>query len=501
MADEEASPAALLASSSRWPRRAPALLATAGASLLRGQYVVVREVGSTFFSTELVALAATLVTLAGPSLGYAVAPRVGERLLAAWGGLWLVGQFGLPFGVRALVGTLGAAGQLWAAPVVTGLVVLLLSGFPAVFLPRLATRPVGQQATLAALYAHELLGALGGLGLVALAPSWRALLVLHWTLASLVLMLGLELRAGRWLLALVSALFTLGLGLAQPMLDQAAARVYYRGMHDTVAPRMVATTYSPYQRIDVVDDPSGRSLYLDGVPFYRSGDLDAFDVFLAAVPGSLHRGRGAALVVGSGSFASAAALRHEGYRVTVVELDAAVARLGWEHFQAVHRLTPGEVELVVDDGRRFLARDPHRYDVIVLDVPAPFHLQTALLHTPDFYRLVAAHLGPGGVAALSLCGSPGTPIADAIAASALVSFGEVLVLEPESVGFGLLYAGARLPFSLAEAQAALTARDPQGGTLHDDAAVRQTLAGITPLGPSHLAGVLALARLALPWRP
>jgi spermidine synthase len=478
--------------------RVPALLALAGATLLLGQYVVVREVGSTFFSTELVALGATLVTLAGPSVGYAVAPRVGERLLRVWGGLWLVGQLGLPFGVRALVGVLGAAGPIWVAPLAVGFGVLVLSGFPAVFLPRLAGRSAGRQAALAELYANELLGALGGLGLVALAPSWRALLVLHWVLASLVLALGLGWRGP--MLALAGVLGAIGLGLAQPALDRAAAQVYYRGVHGAVAPRLVATAYSPYQRIDVVDDQAGRSLYLDGVPFYRSGDLDAFDVFLAAVPGALHRGRGAALVVGSGSYSSAAALWHQGYRVTVVELDEAVARLGWEHFAAVHRLAPGDVTLVVDDGRRFLARDPHRYDVIVLDVPAPFHLQTALLHTADFYRLVAAHLGPGGVAALSLCSSPGTPIADAIAASALASFGEVMVIEPESVGLGLLYAGVRLPFSRAEVQAALAAHDRQGGTLHDDATVRQALAEVEPLGPTHLAGVLALARLALPWR-
>lgn len=478
--------------------RAAALLALAGASLLLGQYVVVREVGSTFFSTELVALGSTLLTLAGPSVGYAVAPRMGERLLGVWGGLWLVGQLVVPFGVRALVGGLGAAGSLWVAPVLVGIGVIVLSGFPAVFLPRQA----GQQAALAELYANELLGALGGLGLVALAPSWRALLVLHWVLAVLVLALGLGWRgpARSLPLPLVGVLGAIGLGLAQPALDQAAARVYYCGVHGAVAPRLVATAYSPYQRIDVVDDEVGRSLYLDGVPFYGTGDLDAFDVFLAAVPGELHHGRGAALVIGSGSYSSSAALRRQGYRVTVVELDEAVARLGWEHFAAVHRLAPGDVTLVVDDGRRFLARDPHRYDVIVLDVPAPFHLQTALLHTPDFYRLVAAHLGPGGVAALSLCDSPGTPIADAIAASALASFGEVMVLEPESVGLGLLYAGARLPFSPAEAQAALAAHDRLGGTLHEDMTVRQGLAEVAPLGPAHLASVLALARLTLPWR-
>ena len=33
-------------------------------------------------------------------------------------------------------------------------------------------------------------------------------------------------------------------------------------------------------------------------------------------------------------------------------------------------------------------------DVIALDVPAPYHLRTALLHTPRFYRSVAARLRP-----------------------------------------------------------------------------------------------------------
>ena len=38
----------------------------------------------------------------------------------------------------------------------------------------------------------------------------------------------------------------------------------------------------------IIDDARGRrSLYLDGVPFYRSGDFDAFNVYLAEVPGEL----------------------------------------------------------------------------------------------------------------------------------------------------------------------------------------------------------------------
>ena len=462
------------------------LLAAAGAAILLTQYVAVREIGSTFFSTELVLLGATGVTLAGPSLAYAVAHRISPRLLVVWGVASVAAHLALPVGLRALVGTMAARGLEGAALGVTAaLGGLLLCGFHAVFLPRRAG-----PASLGRLYASELAGALAALALIAASPSHRLTLTAYWAAGVLVLHLGL----GRRALTAAATIAAAAAAIAYPHLDRWATEIYFEGYHGRRGPAVVETEYSPYQRIDVIDDARGRrSLYLDGVPFFRSGGFDAFNVLLAEVPGSLRPGRGEALVLGSGSFSSAARLRRLGYEVTVIELDAAVARIGFARFEAAHGLAPGAVRVEIDDGRRYLARRPASFDLIAMDVPAPYHVRTALLHTPSFYRLAAARLRPGGVLALSLCGGASGDLGRAIAAGAAEVFPSVLAVESGSSGLAHLYAGAPLPFSPEDVTAAL-ARDPEGGLVYGDPEVRALITGAAPLGEDRLAPVLALAR-------
>ena len=455
------------------------------------QFVAVREIGSTFFSTELVALGAVAVTLIGPSLGYALSHRLAARLLAAWGVFSVAAHLLLPVGLRAFVGALTAHGFEAGA---IGLTLvggsLLLCGFYSVFLPRLAREP----ATLPRLYATELAGALAALAVLLGSPSWRFLLAVYWGVDVAVIHLGLGSRR----LTAVTALAALAMTLSYPVLDQAAARAYFHDYYDHRHPEIVETAYSPYQRIDVIDDDDGRSLYLDGVPFFRAGDLTSFNVFLADVPGALHPGRGTALVIGSGSFSSAGYLKRLGYAVTVVELDAAVARLGFRHFAALHRLAQGDVRLVVNDGRRFLAATPPAaFDLVVLDVPAPYHVQTALLHTPAFYRLVASRLRPGGVAAISLCDDFEGRVGRSIAASAALVFPDLVVVESESLGLAILYGGAPLPFTADAVEVELLHRDPDGGRVLADAAVRRDIVGAAPLSEERLAAVLLLSRYEL----
>lgn len=455
--------------------------------MLLTQIIAVREIGSTFFSTELVLLGAVLSTLVGPSLGYALSHRIGARALALWGGLSVTAHLLLPVGLRALVGAMSARGfeglTLGLCAVSGG---LLWSGFYAVFLPRAAGAP----QALPRLYAAELAGALFGLALAALSPSFRVTIACAFVAAGIVLHLGL----GRRLLSVTFALAAAAMVAAYPRLDRAAAAVYFAGYHGLREPTLVETEYSPYQRIDVLDDARGRrSLYLDGVPFYRSGALDAFNIFLAEVPGALRQGRGPALVLGSGSFSSAAHLHRLGYEVTVVELDAAVARIGFARFGKVHGLAPGDVRLEIADGRRFLAETPLSFAVIALDVPAPYHVRTALLHTPSFYRLVRARLAPDGIAALSLCDDEEGAVGRAIAAAAIAVFPEVVAIHSQSVGLTLLYAGAPLPFSKEDVAAALL-RDPRGGYVRGDDEVRALIGAAPPLEEARLMPVLSMAR-------
>lgn len=485
------------------------LLVAAGAALILTQYVAAREIGSTFFSSELVALAATVITLLGPSLAYAVADWIGDRLLLAWGIVSVTSHLALPLGLRPLVGWLTARG--WAAWALGGTLALgavLLCGFYAVFLPRLVRQGTGsppldrtparwfpEPGSLGALYAAELVGAGVALGGLAVAPSWRATLALYWATDVLVLHLALRRRA----VTVIAAMLAAGLIAFQPALDRAGAAAYYAGSHGHRQPQLVATAYSPYQRIDVVDDPEGRWLYLDGVPFFGPGALQGFNVMLAELSGWLQPHRGQALVIGSGSFSSAGHLKRLGYQVTVVEIDEAMARLGFAHFQPAHGLDASDVHVVVEDGRRFLVRAaPATYDMIVLDVPAPYHLRTALLHTPELYRLALTRLTPQGILAVSLSDALDGPVGRAIAASAASVLPQVMVAESAALGQAHLYGGRALPFDVEDVKRALWARDPGGGSVFSDAEVRRQLVGARPLSIDRLGIVLLMARSALP---
>src|SRR5262249_15866825 len=83
--------------------------------------------------------------------------------------------------------------------------------------------------------------------------------------------------------------------------------------------------------------------------------------------------------------------------VTVVELNSTlIGNLGkLSVFQ--HMLADKRVELVIDDGRRFLLRTEAKYDVIMMD---PLRTTTAYsnnLYSRQFFELVRQHLNRDGV--------------------------------------------------------------------------------------------------------
>ena len=56
------------------------------------------------------------------------------------------------------------------------------------------------------------------------------------------------------------------------------------------------------------------------------------------------------------------------------------------------------VEVIVDDGRRFLNRTKEKYDVIIIDPPPPIEAaSTSLLYSREFYKIVTEHLKENGI--------------------------------------------------------------------------------------------------------
>ena len=141
--------------------------------------------------TELSIVAATVITLIGPSLSYAIGDRLrgSKHWFRLWALLALVFHLALPWGVRALVAACGPAHSIVAGFLIA-LGVALLCGYYAVLLPLHASA-----TSLPRLYAAELVGALLTLLLLTAAPSYHIIILGFLLLPVLVAGIGF----GRWI--------------------------------------------------------------------------------------------------------------------------------------------------------------------------------------------------------------------------------------------------------------------------------------------------------------
>ena len=84
---------------------------------------------------------------------------------------------------------------------------------------------------------------------------------------------------------------------------------------------------------------------------------------------------------------------------TAVDLVPSVPRLfGYFHSDGPELLRSPLSRVVIDDGRRYLERNPEQYDVITIDPPPPVEAAgTSLLYSKEFYSIVRRRLVPGGI--------------------------------------------------------------------------------------------------------
>ena len=143
------------------------------------------------------------------------------------------------------------------------------------------------------------------------------------------------------------------------------------------------------------------------------------------------------LAIGGGGFAfpKLVAAEHPGVRTDVVEIDPAVVRIARRWFYlddavALARAGSGDLQVICDDGRRFLEREPGPYDAVVLDA---FVGETPVrsLATVEALRLVRRALAPGGLCLMNVVScADGTDVSflRSVVATALVAFDHVKVV-------------------------------------------------------------------------
>lgn len=131
-----------------------------------------------------------------------------------------------------------------------------------------------------------------------------------------------------------------------------------------------------------------------------------------------------------------------GGKATAVELVPSVTdSFGFFWDDAAEQLAKPGARIVIDDGRRFLARTEEKFDLITIDPPPPVEAGgSSLLYSSEFYEVVKARLSQKGILAQWFPGGE-LRIARAVINTLNESFPHLQVIrsfEPPHVGLHLL---------------------------------------------------------------
>ncbi|NEG79324.1 methyltransferase domain-containing protein [Bifidobacterium avesanii] len=130
----------------------------------------------------------------------------------------------------------------------------------------------------------------------------------------------------------------------------------------------------------------------------KSGGLTGmyYDTALAAPALADHADSALILGMGTGTYARQLRRYYPDMKVTGVEIDGKITELAGEYFGE-----PADIPVTTYDGRAWLAASKDTYDVIMVDayqdITIPFQMSSA-----EFFRMVRAHLNPGGVMVVNM---------------------------------------------------------------------------------------------------
>jgi len=432
----------------------------------------VRELTTLLLGTELVILLVSVAYFAGLSLGYLLSERIPRRWLTLLGTLTLVLHLTLPIWFRLLVAWFGASGAYWAAYLVLPLLTpFVVSAFYSIFLPLFVDSGQGE---LPRLYALEVLGAGAGvLILVALASLGLQTILVVYSLGLLLILWALRMR--RHIVAALALLTAAWLVLFPGFNDWSNSLWYEKLLDFPQGTTTLFSRYSPYQKVDVLETPSGRRyLMLDGLEHFDSASGRWINVILGLIPARLTQPDNT-LVVGAGVMQTEQMIAQEGGHVTTVEIDPVVVEAGLNYFLPYNQMDVlTNRTIIIDDAKHFIINSDDIYDLIVTDTPAAFSIQTATLYSQPFYQAIHSHLAPDGVLAANLTSTfgPGDLVSRRIVASILYHFDDLIVVTPASVGWSFAYASDYLPFDREDVEQMLHARGETDYVIYDTPDVR-----------------------------
>jgi spermidine synthase len=144
----------------------------------------------------------------------------------------------------------------------------------------------------------------------------------------------------------------------------------------------------------------GTVLLLDGVFQLTTCDEFIYHEMMAHVPlMALERPRRVLVVGGGDGGVLREVLKHPAVeRATLCEIDRSVIDPSLRHYPeiAAGAFDDPRAEVVIADGRRYVAESRERFDAIIVDSSEPIG-PSAVLHTPGFFADCRRALAPGGI--------------------------------------------------------------------------------------------------------
>lgn len=156
---------------------------------------------------------------------------------------------------------------------------------------------------------------------------------------------------------------------------------------------------SPYQQIDIVKTLShGNMLLNDGVIMLSERDEFVYHEMISHVPLFSHDNPQKVLIIGGGDGGTAReVLKHDVSRVVMVEIDKMVVDACREYLPGVSTaLDDGRLELVFDDGVKYVEESEETFDVIIVDSTDPVGAAVPLFEK-KFYKNVSELLSENGI--------------------------------------------------------------------------------------------------------
>ena len=258
---------------------------------------------------------------------------------------------------------------------------------------------------LSFIYLANIIGAASGSFIVGfvLMDHWRmreiSLALLAAGTVSAALLLISDRRRLTWAVMAGFAAAALLAAASGPLFSMLYERLYYKqGFFPALAFRQVIET-----RSGVIAVAQDGTVYGGGVYDGRfSTDLirDTNGIFRAFAVTALHPRPSEVLMIGlsSGSWAEVIASNPDVQHLTIVEINPGYLRLIPQYPAVADLLRNPKVEIVIDDGHRWLFRNPNRkFDLVVMNTTFNWRAHITNLLSVEFLRLIRSHLEPGGI--------------------------------------------------------------------------------------------------------